>query len=147
MYTLHRDLWCCLGRLCLLYCLRPHFDVTTPTGESVSATIVMSFATGIVACFFCSSIGASSDIIMVMLSSIPLPSSAAGADWSGTILRSLVNISWMLPSLCVVPSQRILPENPAMFWTISNQVRICKSPICTTREITYWTIITFYERS
>lgn len=50
------------------------------TGDSVSAEIVMNFATKNVACSFCSSISASHDNTVVMLASAVLCVRATGVE-------------------------------------------------------------------
>lgn len=83
--------------VCFAVCIRilvklPHFDSTTTTSDSVLAGIVMSFAIGFVACSFFSSSSTSGDNIVVILASLPLPSTGAGAKFTGTLLRYMGSI-------------------------------------------------------
>lgn len=58
---------------------RPHSDFTTSSDCSDSAGIVMSYATRVVARMSGSSVGTTSENIIVTLASEPLPSSTTGA--------------------------------------------------------------------
>lgn len=75
--------------------VRPHCEVTMINSDSVIAGMIMNFATRVVACSFCSPIGASRDQNMAKLASKPLPNIAIITGCSGTILGFIENIPRM----------------------------------------------------
>lgn len=82
----------------------------------------------------------SSTTIVVMLASVPPQSTKSTAECSGTLLLFMGSIPWVPLSIYVVPGNIV----PARFWTISNRVRARRSPICTTKRITPWNLMTTF---
>lgn len=87
---------CVALAVCIHYIVvRRHIDVTETTIGSVSAGIVMHFATRVIPCSIIPSIGASGERIVIHLASLLIPSIATGANCTGTILGSMQNILQM----------------------------------------------------
>lgn len=67
------SIFCVSWAVCILpIVIRPDFDVTTTSSGSVSAGVVMSLTTQIVACSFCSCIDRSCKYFVVILALVPL---------------------------------------------------------------------------
>lgn len=140
MYTLHGSTdFGGLAVWIFALVIRPHFNVTMNNCDSVLAGNVMSSATPVVACLFCSSMGASCDDIVFKWDSVPFPVIATGAQCSGTILRPMGNIlQW---------SRRyksLQERHSLMVWTIPTRFRTCKFSICRTRATRPWSLITCF---
>lgn len=104
----------CLAVCILFIVIWTDFDATASTGNAVSAGIVMSLAHGIVACSFCSNIGALRKNFVVTSTSVHLPSLQPSAECSGLILFGIINILRMNLSIYVIPNETFT----AMFWKI-----------------------------
>lgn len=120
--------------------IRPHFGVTTTTGDSVLALLVISFPTQVVACLFCSSKAASGYKNLFMLASGALLNIETDAECWETLLGSMANIFLIHFSVYIVPSNTFT----AKIWTILNQMQTCRSHICMARGATSWILITLF---
>lgn len=120
--------------------IRSHMDVMKTISDSVSAGIVIRFADRIFVCSSCSSIGASCEIVVVMLTSVPLPSRAMGVECSSTILHCMGNMPRMHLSIKVILCKKLT----VMFWKVPIQNRAGRSPIWRKSEIKQCILITSF---